>query len=195
MKKTAASKAGAKLHFEPVTKDRWDDLAKLFGERGACAGCWCMYWRCSRKEFVAGKGDGNKKAFRKLIKSGQVPGILAYDGAIPIGWCSVAPRETFVRLEKSRSFAPLDDQPVWSVSCLFVNPAYRRAGVSVAMLRAAQDYARSQGGIVIEGYPSITTKKLPDPWVWTGVLPAYIKAGFKEAKRPSASRAIVRKKL
>jgi len=73
-------------------------LEKLFGARGACAGCWCMYWRRPRKDFTVGKGVGNKRAFKKLITSGHVPGIMAYDGDEPIGWCSVAPREMFVSL-------------------------------------------------------------------------------------------------
>jgi len=81
------------------------------------------------------------------------------------------------------------------VSCLFVDKRCRLQGVAVALLKAACEYVRSQGGKIVKGYPSVTTKKLPDPWVWTGVLPAYLQAGYKEVKRPSASRAIVRKTL
>jgi GNAT superfamily N-acetyltransferase len=183
------------LVFFAATKDRWKDLEKLFGDRGACAGCWCMVWRRPRKEYEAGKGAGNKRALKKLVMSGEVPGILAYDGDRPIGWCSVAPRATFEHLQKSRSLAPIDNQPVWSVTCLFIDKEYRKQGVAVAMLKAACNYVRSQGGKIVEGYPSITQKKLPDPWVWTGVLPAYLSAGYKEVKRTSASRAIVRKEL
>jgi GNAT superfamily N-acetyltransferase len=183
------------LLFFAATKDRWKDLEKLFGERGACAGCWCMCWRRTRKEYLAGKGAGNKRTLKKLVTSGEVPGILAYHGDRAIGWCSVAPRETFEYLKKSRSFAPVDDQAVWSVTCLFIDKEHRKQGVAVAMLKAACDYVRSRGGKIVEGYPSITQKKLPDPWVWTGVLPAYLSADYKEVKRPSASRAIVRKEL
>lgn len=183
------------LAFFPATKDRWKDLEKLFGERGACAGCWCMVWRRPRKEYEAGKGAGNKRALKKLVISGEVPGILAYDGDRPIGWCSVAPRETFLTLQKSRALAIVDSKPVWSITCLFIDKLHRNRGVAVAMLKAACDYVRSQGGKVVEGYPSVTAKKMPDAWVWTGVLPAFLSAGYKEVKRPSASRAIVRKEL
>jgi hypothetical protein len=55
--------------FLPVTKDRWEDFEKLFGRRGACGGCWCMWWRLSRKEYNMQKGDGNKKAMKKIILS------------------------------------------------------------------------------------------------------------------------------
>jgi len=195
MTKKTEKKPEFPLLFLAAARDRWKDLEKLFGERGACAGCWCMVWRRTRKEYLASKGAGNKRALKKLVTSGEVPGILAYDGDKPIGWCSVAPRETFEYLQKSRSFAPVDNQPVWSVTCLFVDKEYRKQGVAVAMLKAACDYVRSQGGKIVEGYPSITQKHLPDPWVWTGVLPAFLSAGYKEVKRPSASRAIVRKEL
>jgi GNAT superfamily N-acetyltransferase len=192
MAKKSESGTGTVIHFEPVTADRWNDLAKLFGERGACAGCWCMCWRRAHKDYESGKGAGNKRALKRLVTSGKTPGILAYEAEKPIGWCSVAPRETFTFLSRSRALAPIDDKPVWSVTCLFIAKDFRRQGIGVALLKAAGEYVKSQGGKIVEGYPQILKKKLPDPWVWTGVLPAYIKAGYKEVKRPSAGRAIVR---
>jgi hypothetical protein len=180
------------LRIEPVTADCWPDVEKLFGERGACSGCWCMCWRRSHKEFVAGKGASNKKALKRLIISGAVPGILAFDGEEPIGWCSVAPREEFIYLQRSRSLAPVDNKAVWSVTCLFVDKKYRGQSVAVSLLKAARGFVGSKGGKIVEGYPSASEKKLPDPWVWTGLLSAFLRAGYKEVKRPSASRAIVR---
>ena len=182
------------LKFEPVTPDRWNDVERLFGERGACAGCWCMCWRLPSKEWNAGKGEKNKRAIRKIIISGEVPGLLAYDGKVPIGWCSVAPREKFLYLAKSKSLSPIDDKPVWSITCLFIDKRYRKQGVGVALLKAAVKFVYEQGGKIVEGYPSVTDKDLPAPWVWTGVLPAYLHAGFTVVKRPSKSRAMVRKK-
>ena len=48
------------LEFHPVTPERWSDFETLFGEKGACGGCWCMLWRLTRKEFErqkAGRQD------------------------------------------------------------------------------------------------------------------------------------------
>ena len=92
--------AALELRFEPVTVDRWADLEALFGERGACSGCWCMWWRLSRPKYEAQKGAGNRRALRRIVQSGEVPGILAYDGARPVGWCSLGPRSAFPRLER-----------------------------------------------------------------------------------------------
>src|SRR5882762_10280109 len=91
-----------KLSFHALTPPRWPDFEALFGERGACGGCWCMFWRRPRAEFVAGKGAGNKRAIRALVQKGHVPGVLAYAGAEPVGWCAIAPRACYPALARSR---------------------------------------------------------------------------------------------
>ena len=152
-----------------------------------------MAWRRSKKEFDEAKGEGNRAQMRKLAKRGDDIGVLAFDGDIPVGWCAVAPREKYVRLEKSRVLKPVDAKPVWSVSCFFVAKAYRRKGLSVRLLKAAVDFAASRGATIVEGYPVVPVDdKMPDVFAWTGILSSYLKAGFVEEKRNSPSRPIVR---
>jgi GNAT superfamily N-acetyltransferase len=181
-----------KLHFEPATPERWADLEELFGERGACGGCWCMSWRKSRADFDRDKGRANRASLRTLVKNGPPPGILAYDGPKAVGWCAVAPRTEYVRLAKSRVLRPIDDTPVWSVSCFFLARPYRRTGVSIALLKAAVEFAGRQGGAVVEGYPDVPKGDMPDAFLWRGTLAAFLKAGFEEMPRWSESRPIVR---
>src|SRR5437764_1021912 len=133
-----------------MTPERWPDLEKLFGANGACGGCWCMTWRLKRRDWAAGKGEANKQALRVIVERDDRPGVLAYAGKEPIGWCSVAPREEFVALARSRVLAPVDDVPVWSISCLFVAKAYRRQGVSVKLIEAATALAFAHGAEVVE---------------------------------------------
>lgn len=181
------------LKFHPATASRWADLEALFGERGACGGCWCMAWRLPRKESQAGKGAGNRRALRRIVASGEKPGILGYLGKEPVAWCSVAPREKFVVLANSRVLRPVDDTPVWSVSCMFVKRPYRRRGISARMLRAAVEFAAKQGAKVVEGYPVVPSMvKMPDPFIWTGIPAAFKAAGFREALRRSPGRPIMR---
>jgi GNAT superfamily N-acetyltransferase len=187
------SKNQLKLTFQPVTPSRWAEVEALFGERGACGGCWCMFWRLPRKEFDAGKGAGNKSAFKKIVRSGEKPGVIAYLDHEPVAWCAIARREDYIALERSRILQPVDDQPVWSISCLFVKKPYRRKGVSSQLLRAAVEYAASQGAKIVEGYPvEPSMEKMPDPFLWHGVPSAYRAAGFKEVLRRSSSRPIMR---
>ncbi|HEX7285600.1 MAG TPA: GNAT family N-acetyltransferase, partial [Candidatus Angelobacter sp.] len=164
-----------------------------FGAKGACGGCWCMTWRLARSEFEKQKGAGNKRAFKKIVTRGGAPGVLAYAGKQPIGWCAVAPREEYPVLGRSRVLGPVDEKPVWSVSCFFVAREFRSQGVTVPLLRAAVKFAKSQGAKIVEGYPQdLGEGSLPAAFVWTGLLPTFAAAGFKEVARRSPKRPIVR---
>jgi GNAT superfamily N-acetyltransferase len=177
-----------------VTADRWDDLAALFGERGACGGCWCMVWRLPRAQYDGGKGTRNRDALRRLVRGDGRPGVLAYEGKRPIGWCAVAPRADYPALDRSRVLKPVDDLPVWSISCLFVEKGSRRRGVSVRLLRAAAAFAASRGARIVEGYPvEPRAGAQPDPFVWTGLASAFLRAGFREVARRSETRPIMRR--
>lgn len=180
----------------PVTPERWPDFARLFGKRGACGGCWCMYWRQTRAEFEKFKGDGNRRRMKRLIDSGHIPGLLAYVGDEPVGWCAVAPREVFGSLERSRILKPVDDSPVWSVVCFFVAGDFRRKKITVRLLKAACIYARKQGAKILEGY-AVEPKKdeMPDVFAFHGLAAAYRDAGFAEVARRSPTRPIMRRKL
>jgi GNAT superfamily N-acetyltransferase len=181
------------LKFHPVTPKRWKDLETLFGEKGACGGCWCMWWRFSRAQFNKQKGEGNRKAMKKIVDSGEIPGILAYADGKPVGWCSVAPREKFILLENSRILKRVDDKPVWSVVCFFVAKPFRRKGTTVELLKAAVEYAKKHKAKIIEGYPVEPKKgKMPDVFAYSGLVSSFRKAGFKEVLRRSESRPIMR---
>jgi GNAT superfamily N-acetyltransferase len=182
--------------FRALTPDRWSDLEQLFGDRGACGGCWCMWWRLKRSTFNAQKGQKNKAAFKAVVDSGDAPGILAYSNGTPIGWCAIAPRETYPALERSRVLKRIDDKPVWSVVCLFIARPYRRKGVSIELLKAATEYAGKRGGRIVEGYPVEPRKdEMPDAFAWTGLASAFLKAGFVECERRSDTRPIMRRKV
>lgn len=182
--------------YHPLTPDRWDDFAALFGPRGACGGCWCMTWRLPRAQFNAQKGDDNRKAMKAIVKKGPPPGVLAYDGGRAIGWCAVAPREAYVALARSRVLKPIDDQPVWSVSCLFVAKDYRRRGVSSGLLKAAAKFVKSRGGRIVEGYPVIPHRDdAPGAFLWTGIVASFDGAGYREVARGSPARPIYRLNL
>jgi GNAT superfamily N-acetyltransferase len=176
-----------------ATPSRWADIEKLFGERGACGGCWCMFWRKSRKQYEVDKGSKNKQAFKQIVTNGSKPGIIAYLGNEPVGWCAIAPRKDYVALERSRILKPVDDQPVWSVSCLFVRKDFRRQGVASKLLSAAVEFAKRRGAKIVEGYPvEPSNDNMPDPFLWHGVPSAFKAAGFKEVLRRSKSRPIMR---
>jgi GNAT superfamily N-acetyltransferase len=179
--------------FKPLTKETWKAFERLFGPKGACGGCWCMTWRLTKSEYESSKAEGNRKKMHKLAGKGEAIGILAFDEDVAVGWCAVAPREKYVRLEKSRALRPVDAEAVWSVSCFFISKGHRGKGLSVRLLKETISYAASLGAKIIEGYPvEPKNKRMPDVFAWTGIHSSFIKAGFVEAKRHSPSRPIVR---
>jgi GNAT superfamily N-acetyltransferase len=181
------------LTFSPLTAENWVDFENLFGERGACGGCWCMWFRLKRSVFNENKGVGNKRAMKAIVESGEVPGILAYDGKIPVGWCSVSPREDFGLLERSRILKPIDDKPVWSIVCFFVRKDYRNKNISQELMKATIEYVNNEGGNIVEGYPVEPKKeRLPDVFAFYGLASAFRKAGFVECERRSETRPIMR---
>lgn len=181
------------LAFKPVTRAEWDDMQALFSERGVQRGCWCMYWRIPRAEFQQRYGEQNRRAMEAIVDEGGVPGILAYAGGKPVGWCSIGPREEFPVLQRSRTLKPVDDRPVWSIVCFFVAASHRNSGVSRALLAAAVDYARDQGACIVEAYP-LTGEgpEPPGPEHYMGYLSTFRQCGFEEVLRRSERRAIVR---
>ncbi|MFN2555658.1 MAG: N-acetyltransferase family protein [Nitriliruptorales bacterium] len=182
------------LEVHPLTSERWDDLVALFGPRGAVAGCWCMWWRETAREFEQNAGEANREALRGVVEAGRVPGLLAYRGGRVIGWVSVAPREEFGRLERSPTLGRVDEAPVWSVVCFYVARDERSSGVGSALLRAAVAHAEAHGARYVEGYPVDTgaTGRTGAGDIFTGVLSSFLDAGFREVARRSPKRPVVR---
>lgn len=184
------------LRYRPLTAATWKDFETLFGDRGACGGCWCMYWRLESRDFQRQKGAGNKRAMKRLVERKCPLGLLFYLDDSPVGWCSLSPRADLVRLATSRVLKPVDDAPVWSVSCFFIARPYRRQSLSVEMLRGAAEYARKQRIGTLEAYPVVPyAEKIPDAFAWTGFEAAFRRAGFVEVARRSRSRPVMRKTI
>jgi GNAT superfamily N-acetyltransferase len=153
-----------------------------------------MYYRLPKAEFVEGKvEDGNKEAMHHLVKENKPTGILAFYEEHAIAWCAFAPREDFIKLEKSRVHKRIDDLPVWSIPCFFIDKAFRRQGVSVELLKGVIRYAKEHNIAVIEAYPTIpTTESLPDSFAWIGLYKTFERAGFEIVDRTSKNRPMVR---
>jgi GNAT superfamily N-acetyltransferase len=180
------------LTFHPLTQKLWRDFEILFGPNGACGGCWCMYWKLRGKAFSENTGSGTRQMHKSIVDAKVITGLLAYADGYPVGWVAVEPRSAYPKLAHSHVLTPVDDKPVWSVTCFFVVKDYRRKGVTVELLKAAVEYARQSGGKIVEGYPIDAPKDMPAPFVYTGTASAFQHAGFKEVARNSPTRPIFR---
>jgi GNAT superfamily N-acetyltransferase len=181
------------LIFKPLTPDLWPDLESLFGPSGAYAGCWCMWWRETRADFDRYRGEGNRQLMKEIVDSGQAPGILAYIDNAPIGWCSVAPREDYGSINRSRVLKPIDDKKVWSIVCFYVAKQHRGQGLNLRLIKAAVDYVEEMGGKIVEAYPTIPRgRKLAPVSSFMGIPDVFERAGFILVAQPSEARAIMR---
>jgi len=181
-----------KFEIRPLTADLWPALEDLFGKRGACNGCWCMYWRIGAT-YRKRPRDKNKAAFKQIIKNGPPPGLLAFDGDVPVGWCQLTPRNELPWLDHDRRLKRVDDVPVWAISCFYVRIGYRRRGVTSALITAAIKAAKRAKIPQLEAYPLDATKSPSASG--TGYVSAFARAGFKTVACRFPSRPIMRRDL
>lgn len=181
------------LTIHPLTADRWPDFVRLFGEHGVGGGCWCMFWRLPKQQYLRQKGDRNKRAMRLLVQRGCVPGLLAYSAGEPVAWCAVAPRGAYPALERSPSRKAVDAERVWSITCLYVARPHRRQHLTSKLIDAAVAYVRSQGGRIVEAYPVPPKPGVRSTnYAYTGFVSTFERAGFTECMRRSKTRPIMR---
>jgi GNAT superfamily N-acetyltransferase len=190
------SDADCAVEFRPLTRELWSDFERLFGDNGACGGCWCMWFRLANREFEADKGEANRGAMEALVEAGEEPGILAYVEGEPAAWCALAPRESYGRLARSRVLKPVDETPVWSVVCFFVDRRFRGRGLTVGLLEAAAEHVKRKGGTLLEGYPvEPRQERAPPVFMFHGLASAFTRAGFTEVARRSETRPIMRREI
>jgi ribosomal protein S18 acetylase RimI-like enzyme len=181
-----------------LTKTEWPALEALFGKSGACAGCWCMYWRLAKGEWKGPQRERsvrNKVKFAKIVAAGPAPGVLAFDGATAVGWVAIAPRADFPALDRSRFLKAVDEESVWSLPCFYIKSGYRGRGIMRALVAAAVDHAAAAGARIVEAYPVDTAKRLSAASAYTGAASTFRRAGFKTVARRAAHRPIVRKSV
>jgi GNAT superfamily N-acetyltransferase len=184
----AAYDHGIEVH--PLTPDRWRDFVDLFerpGPRGgrgiASNGCWCMWWRRHRDHAQ------NRRSMQALVRGGDEPGLLAYDGGVAVGWISVAPKQELGTLARSRRYGgDADNDRVWAIVCFYVHANARHRGVAAVLLRAALEYARERGARVVEAYPH---DRRPD---YMGSRELFERQGFKPF-REAEPRTVMRRRL
>ena len=167
------------LAIRPLTLDRWPDLVRLFGDRGASSGCWCMWFRARPRDWSANGNAGNRAELEALVRSGQPTGLLAHRSGDPVGWVSVAPRSQHVRIAGPDAV----DDGTWSITCFYIDAQHRGEGIGAALLAAAADHAFDAGATAVEGYPVEPDGRIANASGFTGLRAMFEAAGFGETGR------------
>jgi GNAT superfamily N-acetyltransferase len=172
------------IEIEPLTSDRWNDLAALFEEGGDPRWCWCQFYRVRGLDWSNSSADGNRERLATLTRDGPPPGLVGYQDGRAVGWVSLAPRPAYDRLTHAKLLAPVDDKPVWSIVCFVVSRSARRQGVAKALLDGAIAWAKGQGATILEAYPSdVKGRKVPAANLYHGSLSMFEDAGFEVVAR------------
>jgi len=183
------------ISIRPLTPRRWNDLVTLFGpERGAHAGCWCMWWRMTTVAFEQSSRTERRDGFRAIVESGAPTGVLAYDGKIPVGWCAVGPRDSLPKLIRSRVAKPFEGNidKVWMINCFFIDRGHREAGLMRTLIDGALGHARDNGARVVEACPIEPARPLIWGEAFIGIASVLRQAGFDEVARRSPARPLMR---
>lgn len=191
------------LTIVPANEAGCDDLAEVFGSRGAAAECQCQRYRLARGEsFRSTPVEARVERLREQTACGdpsapETSGLVAYLDGEPVGWCAVAPRAAYEGLVRNSNQTAWRgrqedraDQGVWAVTCLLTRVGRRGQGVASGLASAAVDFARERGAQRLEAYP-ITVAGATWGEEHPGPLEVYLRAGFEVVHRPSKRRAVV----
>ncbi|GAA1062089.1 GNAT family N-acetyltransferase [Agromyces bracchium] len=179
------------------------DVEAVFGTRGDPATCWCQWYKLRGSQWESATRDELRgRLEEQLAAPGTGPGIIAYDGETPVGWCAIEPRSGLERLRHSpvASASPdddFDDPSIWAVTCFVVPRAHRRRGVGRALAAAAVETARAHGASLLEAYavdPTARTKP-PAADLFPGTVSMFEAAGFSEVARPKPHRVVMQHPL
>jgi ribosomal protein S18 acetylase RimI-like enzyme len=182
------------LNLRPAGPDRWPDVETVMGERGDPSRCFCQYFRLRGKAWSGSSPDDNRTGLREQVCGGGLPpGVLAYDGSTPVGWCAVGPRTSYPRVVASPNWRT-DHPDAWVITCFVVPVGHRRQGVAGELVHGALDLARSHGAGTVEACAVDTTAegRVPAADLYRGPLSVYLAAGFTEVSRTGPRWVLVR---
>ena len=174
------------LVFRPVEQGNWGDFERLFNGPGGPKFCWCMVWRATAEEGRGTSGAVRHGQMHDRIDSGVPVGLLAYEARMPVGWVSIAPRDSYRRLGGPAAEA---GEVIWSLACMFVPRKRRGQGMAHRLIAAAVEHARTRGATVLEAYP--VAENAPS-YRFMGFVPAFLAAGFTEVGMAGTRRHVMR---
>ena len=187
----AESTTDGNLTIRPLTAAHVDDVKIVM--RGTWgSSCWDLFPRYSAAQQhglgITGGGAGTADAKRREVlaklarRRKNSAGLVAYQGAEPIGFVSLGPRHDYSRVVHSKATPPVDDVAAWVIPCITVRRGHRGQGIAVAMIRAAVVYAGKRGAPAVEAHPRVGGKRVHDDLAFFGTKAMFEKAGFRQVR-------------
>jgi GNAT superfamily N-acetyltransferase len=183
------------VHSRRLDETTWPDFAALVERNnGVWGGCWCMGFH----EEGVGRGRtpaGNHANKHTRVREGRAHAALVFDEEICVGWCQFGSPFELPRIKHKRAYlAELEREPDWRITCFFVEPGMRQAGVAATALAGALEEIARLGGGTVESYPEDTTGRKPSSsFLYNGTVAMFERHGFERTRRLGKHHWVVAK--
>ena len=176
------------LQMVPLTPERVEDFFEFFDHvafsrhpEWGC-GCYCCFFHATDQAAWSQRTpEQNAAEARALILAGRMRGMLAYEGAKPVGWLHY---DACANLPGTRLFYPelaTEEPGSAALVCFTVAQGWRGQGVATQLLQAALEELKAGGFERVEAYPVLEDDS--EEHNYLGPLALYRKFGFTEVKQ------------
>jgi hypothetical protein len=179
----------ADITFHTVSAANRGEFEAFFELPGAPRFCWCMVWRRTSEEARHHTGPDRKRQMMRRIAPGVPVGLIAYDGDAPVGWVSIAPRESYRNLGGPPA---AKGDVIWSIACFFVRRKRRGEGLVHRLIEGAVAFARQEGSTIVEAYP---IDRAAPSYRFMGFVDVFERAGFTDQGMAGKRRHVMRRFL
>jgi len=170
------------IEIRPITPDLAEIFVGLFDRldfehQRAWKSCYCRYYYldCTFDQWRERTGENNRADAIAAIKAGRMPGWIALEDGLCVGWVNAGESRTYPRLQKDLA-AIVKDELVGLTICYVVDPAYRNHGLARRLLEAAIAGFRQAGYAAAIALP--VDLPMPGERRYRGSLNMYQEAGY-----------------
>ena len=168
--------------IESLTMQTWDAFADL-AERhnGVWGGCWCTYFHLHPDPKEERRALGHREFKRRLVEAGRAHAALVFDGDVAVAWAQFGAVPELPNIHHRKEWEQgVVRMPDYRITCLFVDRAYRRAGMAAVAVRGALALIAAAGGGLVEAYPHDLPegKKTSASFLYNATRTMYERLGF-----------------
>ncbi|HWA74787.1 MAG TPA: GNAT family N-acetyltransferase [Polyangiaceae bacterium] len=151
--------------------------------------CHCRYWHFTGDknawlERCAANPEENARELVHALETQAGPeGVVARQGELIVAWMKLTSAARVNKLYDQRLYKNLpcfseDRSRIFTIGCFFVDPGYRRQGLTRRLVAAGVELSRSAGAAAVEAFPR-RAELLADEELWTGPFSAFRQEGFE----------------
>ncbi|MFH0993284.1 MAG: GNAT family N-acetyltransferase [bacterium] len=171
------------IEIRPITPDLAETFVGLFDRldfehERAWKSCYCRYYYidCTFDQWKERTGADNRADAIAAIRAGRMPGWVALEDGLCVGWVNAGESRNYPRLQKD--LAPfVKDELIGLTICFVVDPGYRNRGLARRLLAGAIAGFRATGYAAAIALP--VDLPMPGERRYRGSLHMYQEAGYR----------------